>query len=81
MERQPCPSDRRGANAVLTDAGMAVLVAAAPGHVEGVRRHLFDRLTPEQLCQLRAVCEAVLGDSAAGKNWPASRGAGHRVDG
>jgi hypothetical protein len=35
--------------AVLTPAGLAALEAAAPIHVEGVRRHLFDRLTPDQI--------------------------------
>jgi hypothetical protein len=34
--------------AVLTDAGLAALEAAAPIHVDGVRRHLFDRLDPDQ---------------------------------
>src|ERR1700683_3854112 len=42
VRRDACPSDRRGANAVLTDAGRRVLTAAAPDHVESVRRHLFD---------------------------------------
>jgi DNA-binding MarR family transcriptional regulator len=59
VRRVSCPSDKRGAFAVLTDAGFAVLAAAAPGHVEGVRRHLFDRLTPEQVRQLRTISEAV----------------------
>ena len=55
------PTDRRGASAVLTDAGLAALTAAAPGHVAGVRRHLFDRLTPAQVEQLRAISEAIAG--------------------
>lgn len=60
VERRPCESDRRGFFAALTDAGMAALAAAAPGHVEGVRRYLFDRLTPDQVRQLREISEAVL---------------------
>jgi DNA-binding MarR family transcriptional regulator len=52
VQRMSCPSDRRGAFAVLTDAGLAVLAEAAPGHVESVRRHLFDRLNPDQVEQL-----------------------------
>lgn len=59
VRRDSCPTDRRGALAVLTDEGFAQLAAAAPGHVEGVRRHLFDQLTPEQVEQLRAIFEAV----------------------
>lgn len=52
VRREACPSDARGAEAVLTDEGMAALEAAAPGHVESVRTHLFDQLTPEQVRQL-----------------------------
>ncbi len=55
VQRVSCPSDKRGAFAVLTDAGFAVLTAAAPRHVASVRRHLFDRLTPEQVTQLDAI--------------------------
>jgi DNA-binding MarR family transcriptional regulator len=59
VERRDCPTDRRGQVAVLTDKGFAALEAAAPGHVRGVREHLFDRLTPEQVRQLREICEAI----------------------
>jgi DNA-binding MarR family transcriptional regulator len=58
--REDCTSDRRGQLAVLTDLGMHTLEAAAPIHVEGVRTHLFDQLTPEQVGQLRAISEAIL---------------------
>jgi len=61
VRRLSCPDDRRGALATLTDEGFAALAAAAPGHAEGVRRHLFDRLTPEQVEQLRRISESVLG--------------------
>lgn len=60
VRRTPCDTDRRGAFAALTDAGFAVLRDAAPGHVDSVRRHLFDRLTPAQVRQLREIAEAVL---------------------
>jgi len=60
VRRETCPSDRRGALAVLTDAGFAALEAAAPDHVESVRRHLFDQLSPAQLVQLREISDALL---------------------
>ncbi|MDP8969463.1 MAG: MarR family transcriptional regulator [Actinomycetota bacterium] len=60
VRRVECPTDRRGLLAVLTDEGFAALAAAAPGHVEAVRRLLFDPLTADQVAQLRAVSEAVL---------------------
>jgi DNA-binding MarR family transcriptional regulator len=59
VSRQGCAEDRRGAVAVLTDAGYRALADAAPGHVEGVRTHLFDRLSPAQVGQLRRISEAV----------------------
>jgi DNA-binding MarR family transcriptional regulator len=59
VTRVPCPHDRRSTYAVLSGAGFAALQAAAPGHVEGVRHHLFDRLTPEQVEQLRTIGEAI----------------------
>ncbi|HEY0698098.1 MAG TPA: MarR family transcriptional regulator [Micromonospora sp.] len=60
VHREECPSDRRGQVAVLTDDGYAALAAAAPGHVEGVRRHLFDPLSPAQVDQLRRISEALV---------------------
>ncbi|MGR6318183.1 MarR family transcriptional regulator [Micromonospora soli] len=59
VRREECPTDRRGQIAVLTDAGFATLAAAAPGHVEGVRRHLFDALSPAQVDQLRRISETL----------------------
>ncbi|WP_410821587.1 MarR family winged helix-turn-helix transcriptional regulator [Micromonospora sp. 050-3] len=59
VRREDCPTDRRGQVALLTDEGFAVLAAAAPGHVEGVRRHLFDALSPAQVDQLRRISETL----------------------
>jgi DNA-binding MarR family transcriptional regulator len=60
VARESCPTDRRGAFARLTDVGFAALEAAAPAHVESVRTHLLDPLTPEQVQQLREISEAIL---------------------
>ena len=62
VRREPCPEDRRGLVAVLTDQGFAALELAAPGHVEQVRRLLVDRLTPAQVRSLREISEAILPD-------------------
>jgi DNA-binding MarR family transcriptional regulator len=70
VRREPCPSDRRGWVAVLTDEGFAVLEAAAPVHVESVRRHLVDVLTPEQLQQLGAISETLLAHLSHGDTSP-----------
>jgi DNA-binding MarR family transcriptional regulator len=60
VRRQVCASDGRGPLAVLTDDGFAALEAAAPIHVESVRTHLFDQLTPEQVQQMRTLGETLL---------------------
>jgi DNA-binding MarR family transcriptional regulator len=60
VRRDSCPEDRRGAVAVLTDEGFAVLEAAAPQHVESVRTHLFDQLSPDQARELRVVSEVLI---------------------
>jgi DNA-binding MarR family transcriptional regulator len=71
VERRDCPSDKRGAFAVLTDKGFDTLVAAAPGHVEQVRSVLFDALSDEQLAQLGEICATVrkAGPDPFGPGW------------
>ena len=49
VRKQSCPEDRRGQEAVLTDAGLAALVAAAPRHLETVRDSFIDRLDADEL--------------------------------
>jgi DNA-binding MarR family transcriptional regulator len=60
VRRESCSDDRRGQWAILTDEGFAALASAAPGHVEGVRSHLFDPLSPEQVAQLQAIGETLV---------------------
>lgn len=60
VERRPCDDDRRGFLAVMTDAGWEKLVAAAPAHVESVREHLVDVLTPEEFSALGAISNKIL---------------------
>jgi DNA-binding MarR family transcriptional regulator len=60
VRREHCATDRRGQEAVLTDEGYAVLEAAAPGHVESVRRHLFDNLSQAQVEQLGRITREVV---------------------
>lgn len=58
--RTPDPTDGRYTLAILTDKGRAVLVEAAPGHVEAVNRLVFDPLTAAQARQLRAIAGRIL---------------------
>lgn len=48
VSRSVCEEDGRGLLAVMTDRGWELLKAAAPEHVESVRKHLVDVLTPEE---------------------------------
>ncbi len=59
VNRQECAQDGRGMFAVLTEQGWETIVAAAPDHVESVRRHLVDRLTPEQFEAFGQACITV----------------------
>jgi DNA-binding MarR family transcriptional regulator len=69
VRRETCDTDARGQYAVLTDAGHAALVAAAPGHVEAVRRNIFDRLDDDQRAQLRSICETLLAGFDRDNAW------------
>ncbi len=60
VERAPCPEDARATNARLTSKGRDKVVEAAPGHVEIVRHHVIDALSPEQVKQLSDVAGTVL---------------------
>ena len=48
VRREECAEDRRGYWAVMTDKGMKAIVAAAPSHVESVRRRFIDQLSVKE---------------------------------
>ena len=58
--REECPTDRRGAYAVLSEAGVTALQGATPGRVDSIRAHLFAQLAPPQVAQLRSISEALV---------------------
>ena len=59
LRRTPDPADGRSTLAILTDEGRAKVVEAAPGHVEEVRRLVFDPLTKAQSRQLREIGQRI----------------------
>jgi DNA-binding MarR family transcriptional regulator len=73
VQRRPCPSDRRGQLASLTEPGMQRLREAAPGHVEEVRELLFDQLTPAQQTALREISDVLAANLSTEPQWPAAR--------
>lgn len=58
--REDCPSDARGAFVTVTPAGREALAAAAPRHVEAVRRLFIDPLTPAELAMLAQISNRIL---------------------
>ena len=60
VRRDDCEGDKRGTFAVLTDAGVQTIEQVAPHHVENVRRHYIDRLTPGQLEEIRSAFQPVV---------------------
>ncbi len=60
VRRSRSPDDGRGQVAHLTDEGFAALAAAAPGHVEEVRRTLLDPLDADQVRRLGEISRAIL---------------------
>jgi DNA-binding MarR family transcriptional regulator len=61
VRREEVDGDARGSTIVLTPQGRQTIEQAAPGHVASVRRHLIDRLTPEQIRVLGEIGDVVLG--------------------
>jgi DNA-binding MarR family transcriptional regulator len=59
IRREPCASDGRGFDVVLTAAGLVSIRAAAPGHLELVRHCFLAVLTAEQLDALAEISEAI----------------------
>lgn len=60
LSRARCPGRGRRTVATLTDQGHAVVVSAAPGHVEAVRAHLIDLLSDDDLRALRRIGDRVV---------------------
>lgn len=58
--RRPFHEDGRQTQVLLTDAGTAVVVAAAPGHVRTVRELVVDPLGPQQMDELGVLVTQVL---------------------
>lgn len=55
VRRIPDPADGRYTLAQLTGEGIEKVAEAAPGHVEAVRRYVFDHLSPQQINALGEV--------------------------
>jgi len=68
--REPSAENGRFVEAALTDAGWAVVVRAAPGHVEAVQRYVFDALRPDQVTALRDIGTQIAEQVKPRQTWP-----------
>jgi DNA-binding MarR family transcriptional regulator len=66
LVRGTTPEDGRGVVATMTDEGYELLVAAAPRHVESVRRNLVDLVAPDDFAALGRVFDTVSDHLVAG---------------
>ncbi|MDQ0645610.1 MarR family winged helix-turn-helix transcriptional regulator [Microbacterium murale] len=69
MHRTPDPADGRFTLAIITDAGLAKVDQASPGHVSTVRRLVIDPLTTSQMKQLKEISRRILGAVREEEGW------------
>ncbi|MGE0544732.1 MAG: MarR family winged helix-turn-helix transcriptional regulator [Dehalococcoidia bacterium] len=60
LRREPAPNDRRGAFAVLTDAGQEALEAAWPIYAQGIEMHFARHFSDEETAVLIAGFRRIL---------------------
>ena len=60
LTRSTSPSDGRASVATLTDAGWEKVAESAPGHVNEVRRVVFDSLTADQVSAMGEILTQLL---------------------
>lgn len=61
VTREPCADDARGSMVRLTGKGREMIEAAAPTHVENVRRLFFDPLTSDEVRLFGDFLDRILG--------------------
>ena len=60
VQRSECAEDGRGAFIEITPQGRAAIEAAAPGHVDAVRRLVFDGLQCDEVSTMSALVDKML---------------------
>jgi DNA-binding MarR family transcriptional regulator len=59
VTRQPCKTDARGTEAVITRSGRSMFRRAQRSHLRGVREDFLDKLSARQLAQLTEAWKAI----------------------
>lgn len=73
VSRTACPSDARGAMAVLTQRGVETLRGAARTHLRGVDRYFLAALTDDERAALLRALDAVIERAARGTSFEGCR--------
>ena len=71
VERAHCSSDARGAEAVLTEVGLACLRRAARTHLQGIDRHFLSIVPADDLPVVGRALGEVARQACAGRTAPA----------
>lgn len=71
--REACPSDRRGAFAVLTEAGACALDAALPAHLDSLDRHMVGPLGIKRVEELTRMLETLRDRAVGGRSFSPQR--------
>jgi DNA-binding MarR family transcriptional regulator len=61
LRREPCPSDRRGTFAVLTEAGAAMQKKMWAIYSQGIAEYFGDRLSDEEVKVMQQMLKKILG--------------------
>jgi DNA-binding MarR family transcriptional regulator len=80
VERSACLSDARGAEAVLTDRGLARLRAASKTHLRGIEEHFLAVLDEDQLGVIERALATVASQAGASSGADAGQSSGATDD-
>jgi DNA-binding MarR family transcriptional regulator len=70
VERSTCSTDARGAEAVLTDLGLARLRAASRTHLRGISEHFLAVVAASDLASVERAMSAVARQAGPGRHEP-----------
>ncbi len=70
VERDTCMTDARGAEAVLTEAGLSRLRAASSTHLRGIADHFLEVLDDQQLAEVGRAMQIVADRAGTGQGDP-----------
>jgi DNA-binding MarR family transcriptional regulator len=80
VERSACLSDARGAEAVLTEQGLARLRSASRTHLRGIHEHFLSVLAADDLESVQRTMSTIAGHAGSGLTAEPGRCTGEAVE-